>query len=741
MTERLHILACSIHAPEIKAVLAENSWDDVIFSPLRCVCHLPPARAQQVFDRAVEGLGLDGSDHVLTLGWPASLATTDSGPLAGRMHCIEAGQCFELVAPSRLVAHLQAEGAFTVSPGWLRHWRQVLQEWQADQATARTMFQESSREVVLLDTLEDPDDVSRLDEFAQYLGLASRILPVGLDLLRALLGRAVFAWREQARVRQLDAAYKDVSTSRMIMEMIKEVAQTLDVQSIHEKISLLLEMLLAPASVSFLQPGPSDANAPATDEDAPRYWVESLSGFRIPIFHNERTLCVIECRGVSLPAYRKQYAEFLDDLVDIFGLALNNAHAHAELESYATERDELLRKAETASCAKSEFLANMSHELRTPLNGIMGMLQLLHDIGLDSEEQDYVATALESSRSLLVIINDILDFSKIEAGKVALANEAFSLEHLLKSVTSTFAFQCSQKGLKVTSRLAPNTPEQVVGDMARLRQVLFNLVGNSIKFTDSGCVCTYVRVLEKPSPTQLRLGFTVTDTGIGIPPDQISLIFEPFTQVDGAHSRRFMGTGLGLSIVKRLVTLMGGAIRIESTLGSGTSVHFDILAGLPANARPLQDAPPKGADNDETSMDQGPLRILVVEDNSVSEMVITRLLYKLGHDVATAANGREAIDSLAAERFDLVFMDVQMPVMDGVEATRRIRQGEAGADNVHLPIIALTAHAMAGDKEKFVAAGMDTYLSKPLEGTALKSVIKEALSGKTLPEAVSDRPE
>ncbi|MBK5967730.1 MULTISPECIES: GAF domain-containing protein [Thiorhodovibrio] len=307
--------------------------------------------------------------------------------------------------------------------------------------------------------------------------------------------------------------------------------------------------------------------SPPTDEEA----LEQLAKtYRVPIVE----LRTLAAQYQHRPQFILNEAKSrLATSARLIGEIVARSLAEKQLE-HAKER------AEAASRAKSEFLANMSHEIRTPLNGVMGMLQLLEDSGLDAESSEYANIALESSRSLLTVINDILDFSKVEAGKLDLTLAPFGIDSLLKALVLTFTTQTRSKDIALDYRIAADVPNEVVGDMARLRQVLFNLVGNAVKFTDEGGVRIEVRVLEKSLPHRLRLGFTVTDTGIGIPEEQINDLFEPFAQADGSLTRKFQGTGLGLSIVKRLVKLMDGAVGIESAPGRGTAVQFDILVGL-----------------------------------------------------------------------------------------------------------------------------------------------------------------
>ena len=389
--------------------------------------------------------------------------------------------------------------------------------------------------------------------------------------------------------------------------------------------------------------------------------------------------------------------------------------------------------AEAANVAKSQFLASMSHELRTPMNAILGMTDLALQEPLSDRLRDYLQTARESGDLLLNLLNEVLDVSRIEAGRFELEATPFSPQQTVEQVVRTLRVRADEKGLALSCELAEDLPNLLVGDSLRLRQVLMNLIGNAIKFTPRGKIVVRVAVQGRRGAT-VSLKFSVSDTGIGIAPEHRERLFAPFTQADASTTRRYGGSGLGLTISKRLVDLMGGTIWLESQLGQGSTFHFTVTLPMARSSSTGYERQPAGREGASTQLATAPargLRVLLVEDTPANQKLVHYLLSNRGHTVVVAENGRESLDRLTAEDFDVVLMDVQMPEMDGFQATAAIRV-LPDVRKARIPIVAMTAHALTGDAERCLAAGMDSYLSKPIDGHELIALV-ERLSGPESP--------
>ncbi|AMV24989.1 Sensory/regulatory protein RpfC [Gemmata sp. SH-PL17] len=428
-------------------------------------------------------------------------------------------------------------------------------------------------------------------------------------------------------------------------------------------------------------------------------------------------------RGVVVRDTTGRPTRFIGSSVDI----TNRVRAEEELR----RAKEI---AESANRAKDEFLANVSHEIRTPMNAILGMTELTLDTSLNADQRQWLETVKSAAENLLAIINDLLDFSKIEAGKMELDPIDFSLRTALDDVIRALTPRAQQKGLELTSQVRASTPDALTGDAGRFRQVLLNLIGNAVKFTERGSVTVEVAVQETQTPDACLLRVSVQDTGIGIARDKRETIFRAFEQADNSMTRKYGGTGLGLSIASRLAGLMGGAITVDSELGRGSTFHFAARFQLPTKVESPQNAP---AQSEPQKMKQrpslAPLRVLLAEDNEFNAQLMEQLLLRRGHRVRLAPDGEQALALAAEGNADVLLLDLHMPERDGFQVIRALREREAGTGR-HLPVIALTASARPEDRARCLAAGMDDFLTKPVRSPELFAAIERVIRGRRVPE-------
>jgi len=639
------------------------------------------------------------------------LAATNPDP--GRIAICDATQCLYLLAGKTYVDHCQRRGSYVLSPGWLEHWEEHVRGWGFDRDTAPQFFAESMKDLVLLDTGLYPDASGHLNAMADFVRLPASSVPVGLDMFRRWAAELALRWRLDSAGKALTAARAEAQRVRAHAAMVLDLMSRLtDIHSEAEVIQHGLDvcrMLYAPQRAEF--------KAQAVAEDLPdASWSPDGRGFRIRIRRREADFGTVELEGVAFPEWQDRYLSTALAIAHTMALAISNARGYQALQA---ERD----RYGAATRAKSDFLASMSHEIRTPMNGVIAMIQLLLTTDLSSEQRHYAEVVQTSGRALLALIGDILDLSKVESGKLTLEARDFDVRSTLGDAISMLEVPASAKGLTLSGQTAPEVPALLKGDPLRLRQVLTNLIGNAIKFTERGGIDVRV-TLDGETTGASTVRFAVTDTGIGIPRDRIAALFSPFVQAHASTTRKYGGTGLGLAISRRLAELMGGETGVESQEGAGSTFWFTAVLGRP-EPEPRHGAQPEAERRGAClpaaggSLSRRPLRILVAEDDPSGQAVARAQIGKLGYQADMAATAMEAIRAMESGRYGLILMDCHLPDIDGYEATRRIR----AAGRTDIPIIALTADAMAGNIDRCMGAGMNGFLSKPVELDQLREAL------------------
>ena len=738
MNNLLCVLCCQNFFPEIHAVVQSEGWEDVkvAYYPVRC--GRPPMSWEEL-----HALLPVGCSTVAILG-RTCLRNLDKPPAHWpRTRIFHQGECFHLVAGKTMVAEAISQGAYLITPSWLENWQSHLAAMGFQSNHAKEFFRDFARELVLLDTGILPDAMIQLKEMGQVLELPIQRLAVGLDYTRLLLGQVVTGLRSEedghhARQRELLYARKmaDLTTA---MDLLGRLALLREESEAVAAMEEMFRMLFAPDIFHYvslvedawqgMEKVPTELQCVILRLNREWDWTPFGQGFLLRLERSGQTVGVILVDGLAFPQHREHYLELARSLSGVCGLVIENAITYQRIKLTEAALRRAKEVADSANQAKSNFLANMSHEIRTPMNAIIGLSGLgLGVPGLTSKLKDYLTKIQTSSKALLSILNDILDYSKVEAGRLELDPQEFDLEVLLQNVADLFNVRAGEKDLELLLEIASNIPPRLIGDPLRLGQIITNLVGNALKFTESGELHIRVSLIGQENVGEyetVKLRFSVRDTGIGMTPEHISHLFEAFSQADGSITRRFGGTGLGLAISKRLVNKMGGALLVESEAGKGSCFSFTLSLPVSRQVR-----------MEHLSIELRGMRVLVVDDLDIARQILTEMLKSWEFEVVEAASGPEALDCLikaahlSAQAFGIILLDWKMPEMDGVTVVRRIHDLVKQRVLPKLPVIMMvTAYNQEQVLQDANDLRLDAVLTKPVTASRLFNSIMNTQDG------------
>lgn len=732
MAMTVNVITCTNFSREIEALHAiepDYTFRTYCFPPR---CEKPVENLNQVFEM------FPGERERLTKGptliiGGACLHQMKKEERTGVLYLLE-DCCLYLAADREIVSpHLQ-DGYYAVTPGWVVSWKDRLQEWGFTREQARLFFHDTVRGILLGDTgvYEGVDD--KLKDFSAYIDLPERIIRVGLSHFRMLVNKRVSLFERrilEARLgNELRLAEERTANYQTAFEVIQELARMENEEAIIEGFLDFCGMMFAPKGIVYLSSKPSAGDyklyywgeTPAAD---PEHLKNSTSSFEL---HNNRsgfTLCINfqqSCLGflyvdrIAFPEHVEQYLNFARALSGPFAMAVETSRTMQKLsKAYESEKQALLQ-AQKANKTKNQFIANISHEIRTPIHGILGMVGLLDPSELRGEQQEIVRTIGSSANILLELINDIIDISKIEAGRMEVECKTFDLHQIFRETSSIFNPAAKEAGISLSLDQDPSIPQFVKGDPKRLRQILFNLISNAIKFTDAGSV--QITVGQKQEVGGPILFVSVKDTGIGISSEKQHLLFEAFSQVDSSETRRASGSGLGLAITRELVGLLGGDLGFTSEEGKGSDFFFYLPLKPGGGGEEIDVGETIESEvQAETARDTTCEKVLVVDDNKINQLTTKKILERNNFPNEIASDGAEAVERCKENRYSLIIMDCYMPGMDGFAAAVSIRRLGGWAGSV--PIIATTASALEEDIAKCYSSGMDDILEKPFKPPAL----------------------
>jgi len=747
--DTLYIMVCSHFTEEVERVISA-------FKYVKLITYSPDCGKGVSFCEWIKPLLKDSdplyrpdNKSIYVLGGACCAKKLPERLKGINIHHVE--QCFYLIANKITVDSYLLKRYYLVSQGWLKNWESHLSVMGFDRQMAQEFFSESVKKLLLLDTGINNNSIEEIEKLSDYLSIPYEILPVGLEHLELVIIKIIQEWQEKKEKKILADVNRKLADYSVIMELTAELGLAMSEDDIVEKIFEFFTILFAPGELLYISM--VDGNKTILKsrpysiiEDEKRVlellklegnYSSSDSGFRLKIKdqkpgRKDEIIGFIEIEAISFPEYKEHYLNLALNILNVCSLAILNArfyekvleakkqeeNARIEAENLNKKLEILAAEAEKASIAKGQFLASMSHEIRTPLNAITGLTAILLNTSLDMEQKDFIETIRVSGNILLSLINDILDFSKIEAGRMEIEEEPFNLYDCINEAVCLVKPEAIRKNIEVIISFSSNIPLSFLGDITRIRQILVNLLNNAVKFTSEGHIDLSVTG-KKLYDNIYEVEFSVHDTGIGIEEDKKDLLFKPFSQIDASTTRKYGGTGLGLSISKHLCEIMGGTMWVESDTGKGSTFYFtvkikDYNIEIEEKKSVTHIFEPEMAKNH-------PFKILLADDNPVNQKVLFNILKHMGYMSDIVSNGIEAIDALGSNTYDIIFMDVHMPHMDGMEATKYIR--ENWPKERQPAIIAMTAGALKEDRDLCFASGMNDYISKPIDINKLRDVI------------------